>query len=119
MFVCFGSQVKHGEETFVKIDKTYPLLCADIAVNCKIPHYLLVSSISSNENSMLLYLRTKGEVERDLKTKKLQMLDILKPGLIKNRPDARFGEKVAQFFSFLPFSAIECTDLGLVLRGLA
>lgn len=33
MFVCFGSQVKHGEETFVKIDKTYPLLCADIAIN--------------------------------------------------------------------------------------
>lgn len=34
------------------------------------------------------------------------MLSILKPGLIKNRPDARFGEKVAQFFSFIPFAAI-------------
>jgi hypothetical protein len=68
---------------------------------------------------MFLYMRTKGEVERDLKTKKLQMLSILKPGLIKNRPDARFGEKVAQFFSFIPFPAIECQDLGLCLRGLA
>lgn len=47
------------------------------------------------------------------------MLSILKPGLIKNRPDARFGEKVAQFFSFLPFPAIECTDLGFCLKGLA
>ena len=33
MFVCYGSQVKHGEEMFRKVDKTYPLLCADIAIN--------------------------------------------------------------------------------------
>lgn len=60
IYVCFGSQVKHGEETFKKIDKTYPLLCADIAIRCKIPHYLLVSASSSNPDSMLLYVRTKG-----------------------------------------------------------
>lgn len=41
MFVCFGSQVRHGEETFVKVDKTYPLMCADIANNNKIHHYFL------------------------------------------------------------------------------
>lgn len=91
MFVCFGSQVKHGEETFIKIDKTYPLLCADIAINNKIPHYLIVSSSGGDKDSMFLYMRTKGELEKELKTKKLQMLSILKPGLIKNRPDARFG----------------------------
>jgi oxidoreductase len=28
VFVLFGSQVKHGEETFVKVDKTYPLMAA-------------------------------------------------------------------------------------------
>jgi hypothetical protein len=49
----------------------------------------------------------------------LPLISILKPGLIKNRPDARFGEKVAQVFSFLPFPAIECIDLGLSLKGLA
>lgn len=91
MFVCFGSQVKHGEETFVKVDKTYPLLCADIAVLNKIPHYLVVSSSGGDQGSMFLYMKTKGEMERDLKLKKLQMLSILRPGLIKNRPDARFG----------------------------
>lgn len=31
LFSCFGSQVKHGEETFVKVDKLYPLWAADIA----------------------------------------------------------------------------------------
>ena len=80
-----------GARSLVKVDKTYPLLCADIAIKNKIPHYLLVSSTGGDTSSMLLYLRTKGEVERDLKLKKLQMLSILKPGLIKNRPDARFG----------------------------
>lgn len=34
------------------------------------------------------------------------MLSILKPGVITNRPDARFGEKVFQFFSFLPIPLI-------------
>ena len=32
MFSCFGSQVKHGEQTFTKIDKTYPLMAADVAI---------------------------------------------------------------------------------------
>lgn len=32
LFCCFGSQVKHGEETFIKVDKTYPLWAADIAI---------------------------------------------------------------------------------------
>lgn len=75
----------------MKVDKTYPLLCADIAINNQIPHYLLVSSAGSSPDSFFLYPRTKGEVERDLKLKKLNILSILKPGLIKNRPDQRFG----------------------------
>ena len=32
LFCCLGSQTKHGEETFVKVDKTYPLKAADIAL---------------------------------------------------------------------------------------
>jgi acetyl-CoA carboxylase carboxyltransferase component len=59
--VCaLGSQVKFGEETFVKIDKTYPLKAADIALNNKIPQYILVSSMGANAGSCLLYPRTKG-----------------------------------------------------------
>jgi len=32
VFCCLGTQVKHGDETFIKIDKTYPLWAADIAL---------------------------------------------------------------------------------------
>jgi len=42
------------------VDKTYPLKAADIAINNKIPHYLLVSAGGASSNSCLLYLRTKG-----------------------------------------------------------
>ena len=32
MFVCLGTELKNGEETFLKVDKQYPLYCADIAL---------------------------------------------------------------------------------------
>ena len=96
MFVAFGTQVKYGEETFIKVDKTYPLLCADIAIANNIPQYHLVSSTGADSSSIFLYVRTKGEVEAELKAKKLNMLFIHHPGLIKNRPDARTGEKIMQ-----------------------
>jgi len=62
VFCAFGSQVKFGEETFIKVDKTYPLKAADVALKNKIPHYILVSSMGANSSSCLLYTRTKGEV---------------------------------------------------------
>ena len=32
VFCCLGTQVKYGEETFIKVDKTWPTLAADIAI---------------------------------------------------------------------------------------
>ena len=96
MFCCFGSQTKHGEEVFVRVDKTYPLLAADIAIKnsthffyADIPHYLLVSSMGSDPNSWFLYPKTKGQVEDELKLKNLNYLSIFRPGLLRNRRDSR------------------------------
>lgn len=47
--------------------------------------------MGASTNSCLLYSRTKGEVEEELRKKKLQLLTILRPGLIANRTNARFG----------------------------
>jgi hypothetical protein len=58
------------------------LSAADIALKNGIPHYLLVSSIGADEKSWFLYPRTKGEVERDLRAKKLPLLTIFRPGLL-------------------------------------
>ena len=96
LFCCFGSQTKHGKETFVKVDKTYPILAADIALRnsilfimIEIPHYLIVSSMGSNPTSWFLYPKTKGEVEDELKQKKINLLTIFRPGLLKHRRDVR------------------------------
>ena len=98
---------------FRKVDKTYPLLCADIAIQNSIPHYHLVSSLGADKKSMFLYTKVKGEVESELREKKLNMLSIYHPGLIKNRPEARLGEKIGQYIFFMP--AIECSELALCM----
>jgi uncharacterized protein YbjT (DUF2867 family) len=91
VFCALGTQIKFGEETFIKVDKTYPLKAADVALNNKIPHYLIVSSMGASSSSCLLYPRTKGQVEEELRQKNLPLLTIFRPGLIANRTNARFG----------------------------
>lgn len=63
---CLGTRVKVGEETFVKVDYTYPLEFAKLALQLKAKHYGLLSSTGGDPNSFLLYLKTKGRVERDV-----------------------------------------------------
>lgn len=62
VFCCLGSQTKHGDDIFIKTDKTYPLWIADIAKANGIKHYSLVSSMGADSNSWFLYPRTKGQV---------------------------------------------------------
>ena len=93
-FVCaLGSRVKHGEATFVKVDYEYPLVLARLAKELGVPHYGICSSMGANANSCLLYMRTKGRVEQDLKTLFIPSLTIYQPGVIANRDgDKRCGE---------------------------
>lgn len=56
--------------------------------------------MGSDAKSWLLYPRTKGEAEEGLKLKKLNLLSIFKPGLLKNRRETRTVEKI---FGILPF----------------
>jgi len=56
-------------------------------------------------------------VERDLKAKKIPLLTIFRPGLLENRHDARFTEKIASFIPFMP--KIEAKDAARVLRKTA
>ena len=59
-------------------------------------------------------MRTKGEVERDIKKLGYQHLAIHRPGLLMNRDnDERLGEKI---FSKVPFiTKIESSDMGLAM----
>jgi len=72
--------------------------------------FVHVSSVGADTASRSLYLRTKGEVERDLKSLRFARLDILRPGLLlgKREADLRFLEGLGRMMAPL-------TDL--FLRG--
>eukprot|EP01016_Furgasonia_blochmanni_P057021 TRINITY_DN9832_c0_g1_i2.p1 TRINITY_DN9832_c0_g1~~TRINITY_DN9832_c0_g1_i2.p1 ORF type:complete len:239 (-),score=45.47 TRINITY_DN9832_c0_g1_i2:118-834(-) len=101
MFCCLGTKVKQGDEIFYKVDFKYPVWGGQIAINNKIPHYALVTTIGADSSSKLLYYRTKGQVEEALKKLNIPTLSILRPGLIDDRDnDWRFLER---FFTYVPF----------------
>ena len=63
---------------------------------------MLISSYGSDPNSWLMLQKTKGEVERDLALKKMNLLTVLRPALLMNRKDRRMVEKVLGFLPLVP-----------------
>ncbi|KLI63220.1 NAD(P)H-binding protein [Aurantiacibacter marinus] len=63
--------------------------------------FVHVSSVGADTASRSLYLRTKGEVERDLKSLRFKRLDILRPGLLlgKREADLRFLEGIGRMLA--------------------
>lgn len=54
LFCCLGSQIKHGTDTFIKVDKTYPLMAADMAFQ--------LSTCSYTQKFLTIYLYLPKEV---------------------------------------------------------
>ena len=70
--------------------------------------------MGADPSSWFFYMKTKGEVERDIKKVGIQHLAIYKPGLLMNRDnDSRVGEKIGSFIPFI--SKIESSDVGLTM----
>ena len=112
-FLCaLGSRVKNGEETFRKVDYQYPINFARLAKQSGVPYYGLCSSIGAKANSWFLYMKVKGEVERDIATIGLAQVDICQPGFILSREGNDF-RPMESIFSYIPIGArIEASDLG-------
>ena len=71
---------------------------------------LVVSSVGADVGSRNFYLRTKGEMERELQGLGFARLDVLRPGLLRGvrGGDRRWGERVGIALSPL---------INLALRG--
>ena len=97
--VCaLGTTIKQAgsQDSFRKVDHDYPLLVAKHALMNGARSYALKSSIGADPGSGTFYLRTKGEVERDLEECGFPSLTIVRPSVIDGqREDFRFGEKLA------------------------
>lgn len=86
---------------FRKVDHDLVMAVARAAKASGTRCFVLVSAVGADTGSRNFYLRTKGEVERDLKALKFARLDILRPGLLrgKREGDVRLLEMLGQIFA--------------------
>jgi uncharacterized protein YbjT (DUF2867 family) len=89
------------EEAFRSVDHDLVLQTARAAKAAGIERLVAISSTGADAVSKNRYLRTKGEVERELGRMRFKRLDILRPGLLKGhrigdmRPLERIGSALS------------------------
>ena len=60
------------KDTFRRVDYEIPLKFAQLAKQLNIPHFGLLTAQGANPTSWFNYMKTKGEVERDIKSLELE-----------------------------------------------
>lgn len=80
------------------MDHDYVLGAAKVA-NAGLKAFHVVTSVGSNPKSPLLYPKTKGRTEEDLKALGLPRLSIYRPGVLMcDRGEKRVVERMSRFF---------------------
>ena len=89
IFIALGTTRKHtpDEVAYYKIDHDYPVLAADIAKANGAKSVFLVTAVGANAGSSLFYVRTKGEVERDILALGFDHTHIFRPSMIMGQRD--------------------------------
>jgi len=98
VFCATGTTIRKAgsQEEFRRIDYEMPLVAARAALDAGAQQFVLVSSVGADPDSKNFYLRTKGELERDLMELKFRAIHILRPGLLLgHREEFRPGERMA------------------------
>ncbi len=98
VFCATGTTIRKAgsQEEFRRIDYEMPLKAARAALDAGAQQFVLVSSAGADAQSRNFYLRTKGELERDLMQLKFGAAHILRPGLLLgHRQEFRLGERMA------------------------
>lgn len=98
-FCCIGTTIKKAgsQEEFKRIDYDIPVKIANIAENLKISNLIIISSVGANPDTSNFYLRTKGQMEREVQKRFSGNLKFMRPSLLLGyRSEFRFGEKFAQ-----------------------
>jgi uncharacterized protein YbjT (DUF2867 family) len=103
--ICtLGTTIKKAgsKEVFHRIDHDYPLAVARLARAHGARRFALVSSIGADPLARSFYLRTKGELERDLDACGFPSLTLVRPSLIGGRRDE---SRPAERFAMLAMAA--------------
>jgi len=97
-FCCIGTTIKvaGSKNAFRKVDLDIPVLIARMAQEMSVPALVVISSIGANDLSRNFYLRTKGEMEKKVRSIYTGNLKIVRPSLlVGKRNEYRFAEKLS------------------------
>jgi uncharacterized protein YbjT (DUF2867 family) len=110
IYICLGTTIKKAgsQSEFKKVDFDYCVSFAKKARVAGATKISLVSSVGANPYSKNFYLKTKGEVEEEIKKIDFQYINIFRPSLLLgSREENRFLEKIGQnLSSFINFFLI-------------
>jgi uncharacterized protein YbjT (DUF2867 family) len=99
VYCCLGTTIKiaGSQENFRKVDYTYPLALAKIALQNGASQFLLISALGADAKSSIFYSRVKGELEQSLFQLGYSAVKVFQPSLLLgHRKDFRVGESIAQ-----------------------
>jgi uncharacterized protein YbjT (DUF2867 family) len=109
LYCTVGTTIRKAgsKEAFRNVDYGIPLFLAGLASEAGIKSLVIISSLGADAGSSNFYLRTKGEMERDISNRyRFRKLAFVRPSLLLGpREEFRLGERIGQFlmvaFSFL------------------
>jgi len=97
VYCCIGTTAKKTpDKTIYKaIDYGIPVTAAKLSKENGINTFSVVSALGANAKSSIFYNKTKGEMEQEVLSEKIENTYILQPSIIGgNRNENRIGEKL-------------------------
>ena len=97
-FCALGTTLKQAgsAQAFYRVDHDYILRVAERTYAAGTKTFVLNSTLGADVNGFGLYLKTKGETERDIGLLGFASLTLVRPSLLDGaeRPDKRTGEAI-------------------------
>jgi uncharacterized protein YbjT (DUF2867 family) len=84
VFIAIGTTKANtpDEKLYYQIDHDYPVLAAKLAKENGARSVFIVTSVGANANSKVFYIKTKGEVERDVRALNYESTNIFRPSML-------------------------------------
>jgi uncharacterized protein YbjT (DUF2867 family) len=128
IFCCLGTTIKTAgsQAAFKKVDFEYPLNFAKAGKQNGVKQYLIISSIGATTHTSNFYLKTKGEIENEIKKLNFESFTALRPSmLLGDRKEFRLGESIGKLimtvFSFLfigPLKRYKAVQASVVAKAM-
>jgi uncharacterized protein YbjT (DUF2867 family) len=96
VFCCLGTTMRQAgsQEAFRRVDFTYVVSLAGLALGRGARQFLLVSSLGADPRSRIFYSRVKGETEAAITALPFEGRQIFRPSILTGeRPEHRPGER--------------------------